>query len=152
MKATASLAIAALALLPTPASADWETTRWGMSPSETLAALDGATSHNPAPDEIYKEAGKSYTPLVVLPVEIEGVAGRASLLFDADDRLTFVLFKPDQIADCRTLQAALTQRHGAPDTLGAGSILISDWQDNGDAVKLTSAPSAAICNLSYSAG
>lgn len=143
-------AIAAIAILAAtvPAQADWETTQWGMSPDAALAVLDGARSHDPAPSEIYEMAGIGYAPLVILPYEIDGVAGQISLLFDAGESLSFVLFAPDDLADCEALGAALTDQHGAADLLSTGAISISDWLADGDAIKLTHVQ-GAVCNLSY---
>lgn len=141
-----------LALAVAPAQANWEGTEWGMSPDAALAVLDGARSHAPEPAEIYEEAGAPYAPLIKLDHAVEGISGEASLLFDSEDKLHFVLFNPADIADCDALGAALTARYGEADALGAGGMSISDWTGDGNAIKLTSFASAGICNLSYSAG
>lgn len=152
MKNRSSLALAAaFATIATTAFADWETTRWGMSQGEVLAVLDGAVRHDPTPAEIYEHAGQSYAPLVKLSQAVEGIAGEVSLLFDSGEQLYFVLFNPADIADCDALGAALTERHGAADAIAAGGFSISDWVADGDAIKLTNAPLAGICNLSLSA-
>jgi len=149
-----SVRSAAVALVLTiaiaPAHASWEGTEWGMSPAQALVVLDGASSHQPAKAEIYEDNGASYAPLVKLDHAIEGVEGTVSLLFDMDERLHFVLFNPRNVADCDALGAALTERYGAAEAAGAGSMSISDWQGDGNSIKLTSFAGAGICNLSYS--
>lgn len=147
-----ALAAGLAAVMPVTVLADWESTRWGMTPEETLAVLDGASSHDPAPQEVYQDGGRDYAPRVKLSREIEGIAGTVSLLFDTDDQLHFVLFNPLDIANCDALDAALTERHGDADAVRAGTFQISDWAADGNGIKLTNAPSAGICSLSYSAG
>ncbi|MDR7126359.1 hypothetical protein J2X53_003201 [Pseudorhodobacter sp. 4114] len=132
-----------------PVHAGWETTQWGMSPDEALAALESAVGHDPTPEEYYQEGGNSYAPLVTMPHGIDGIRGQVSLLFDSGNSLRSVLFNPDDIAECDALHAAITQQHGAPDAMEPGWISIADWVVGADAIKLTNMASARICNLSY---
>lgn len=153
MTITTRSGFAAIALslsVSAPAYAGWETTRWGMSPKESIAVLDGAVEHAPAGNEIYEQGGKKYAPLVKLSREIEGVPGQLSLLFDTDETLRFVMFNPADVAACDALGAALAERYGAADAVGAGAISISDWVDGAEVIKLTKVGSS-VCNLSYSA-
>lgn len=143
--------IAALLLTSAPAMANWEETEWGMSPSAALAVLDSATSHTPSEAEKYDYDGTRYAPLVKQARTIEGVAGEAALLFDADEALSFVVFSPDDAAQCDALAEALLERHGPAEPTGFGATKIYNWADGGDVVRFTNSPDAGFCNLNYSA-
>lgn len=82
---------------------------------------------------------------------IEGVPGEASFLFDADEALRFVVFSPDDTAQCDTLGEALLQRNGPAEPTGFGSTAIYNWDDEGDIVRFTNSADAGFCNLNYSA-
>lgn len=142
-------ALTALIAFAAPAYADWETTNWGMSPDETLAALDGASSHTPAAAELFEYAGATYAPLVTLPHAVDGIEGEATLLFDTSKALQFVVFTPGEIADCDALGAALTERYGDTDATGFGATAIYNWEDGGDIVRFTNSTDAGFCNLNY---
>ena len=148
-KLRAAAALAALIASAAPAHADWEGTTWGMSPEAALAALDGATPHTPDAAELFDYGGASYSPLVKLSHPLDGIEGDVSLLFDADEALQFVVFVPSDIADCDELSTALTQRHGATEATGFGSIAIYNWEENGDIIRFTNSVDSGICNLSY---
>ncbi|WEJ34110.1 hypothetical protein [Devosia sp. SD17-2] len=143
--------IAILLAATAPALANWEGTEWGMSPTAALAALEGATSHIPTEAEQYDYDGSRYSPLVKQSRSIEGVAGEVTLLFDADDSLKFVVFNPDDTAQCDALGDALLERYGSAEPTGFGTTEIYNWEDNGDIVRFTNSPDAGFCNLNYSA-
>lgn len=148
------MASAAFAVLLTagPAVADWEATRWGMTPDEVIAALDGAQSHDFSADEIYLVGDVGYAPRVKLVHDFDGVAGEISMLFDDADTLRFVLFNPADSAACDDLANAVIARHGEGDVLEIGPFTMSDWAAEGDAITLTASEESGICNLSYSEG
>ncbi len=148
---TASATFAVL-LASTPVLADWETTRWGMSPDEALAVLDGAQSHDFSADEIYLVGEVGYAPRVKLAHSLDGIAGEISLLFDDAGTLRIVLFNPAEIGDCGALAAAMRARHGEGDVVAMGPFTMSDWSVDGNAVTLTASEESGICNLSYSEG
>lgn len=145
----ASTAFAVL-LTTMPALADWEATRWGMTPDEALAVLDGAQSHDFSADEIYLVGEVGYAPRVKLAHSLDGIAGEISLLFDDAGTLRIVLFNPAEIGDCGALADAMSARHGDGDVLAMGPFTMSDWSVDGDAVTLTASEESGICNLSYS--
>lgn len=146
-----ALALATLVACTAPALADWEDTQWGMSPDETLAVLDGASSHSPDASEIFLYDDVAYEPLVKLAHTSDGVAGEASLLFHADKKLHFVVFIPDDITQCDVLTSALTEAYGAVESSGFGSTAIYNWMDGNTVVRLTNSADIGICNLSYGA-
>lgn len=152
MKFPCSRLAAALVVLvgaSLPAHADWEVTRWGMTPDEALAALENAVSHDPTPEELYLYDNVAFAPLVKLPHEINGIAGKASLLFDSDSSLSYVLFDPADVAQCEALHETLVAQLGEPDALNTEWMSVSDWVEGPDTVKLTRLASSGICNLSY---
>lgn len=132
-----------------PAHAGWEATHWGMTPDEALTVLDNAVSHDPTPEELYLQEGVTFAPLVKLPHEVNGITGEASLLFDSDSSLTYVMFSPSDVAECEALHETLVAQHGDPDALDTEWMSVSDWVTGPDTVKLTRLASAGICNLSY---
>lgn len=142
-------ALVALIALAAPAHADWEGTRWGMSPGDALAALDGATAYTPAASEQFDYGGVIYSPLVKLSHAMDGIEGQINLLFDAGETLQFVVFSPADISQCDTLGAALTERYGATEPTGFGSTAIYNWESGGDIIRFTNSADAGICNLSY---
>lgn len=144
-------ALAALLACAAPAYADWEGTQWGMSPNETLAVLKSARSHSPAPSETFLYDGASYQPLVKLAHSTEGIEGEATLLFDTDGKLQFVVFMPGDLTQCDLLAAALGERHGDTEVTGFGSTSILNWIDGNNVIRLTNAADIGICNLSYGA-
>lgn len=145
------LGLAALLACATPAIAEWEGTQWGMSPDEALGVLDGAVRHSPDASEIFQYDGAAFEPLVKLEHVIKGVHGEASLLFDGDQRLQFVTFMPEDLAQCDALTETLTEAHGAVDSSGFGSTAIYNWMDGDTVIRLTSSADIGICNLSYGA-
>jgi hypothetical protein len=146
-----ALALALLVGFAAPALANWQGTQWGMSPDETIAVLDGAQAHSPDASEVFQFDGADYQPLVKLTHTIEGIEGEASLLFDADEGLQFVVFIPAQIADCDALTAALTETYGTGEESGFGSTAIYNWTDDDTVIRLTNSADIGICNLSYGA-
>lgn len=139
-------------LVATPVFADWETTSWGMSPDETLAALEGARSHDFTAEEIYLVGDVGYAPRVKLAHDFDGVAGEISLLFDDAETLRFVLFNPADVGDCTALADAVVARHGEAEVLEMGPFTMSDWAADGNAMTLTASEQSGVCNLSYSEG
>jgi hypothetical protein len=134
-----------------PAFAEWQGTQWGMSPDEALSLLDGASAHSPAASEIVQYGGVGYQPLVKLPHQANGIAGKASLLFDAQDKLQFVVFAPDDLQACDDLTAALQREYGAAEESGFGATAIYNWVDDHNVIRLTSSADIGMCNLSYGA-
>ncbi|TBU94667.1 hypothetical protein [Phytopseudomonas dryadis] len=151
IKPSAFLSIMAMALAALPARADWETTRWGMSPDEALSALANAKAHAPAASELYEEGDATYAPLVKTDYRLAGIATTVSLLFDTDDRLAFVLINPVSADDCKALHDHLVQEHGPGTSMSAGTITITDWTGGTDDIKLTAFENGELCNLSYRA-
>ncbi|MEO9340913.1 hypothetical protein ABFT80_26280 [Mesorhizobium sp. SB112] len=136
----------------TPALAGWETTQWGMSPDEALAALDGAETKTPTPAEFYNDRGKTFKPLVKLNTQLDKIKVEASLLFDSDNRLASVLINPTAVDDCMALREHLVAQHGNGNEIKSGPISITEWEAGSDLIKLTATPSIGLCNLSYRPG
>ncbi len=146
-----SLPLMMIAALSASAHADWEGTQWGMSPDETLAVLDGASPHSPAASEIFEYDGAQYNPLVKAAHVIEGVEGEASLLFDGDEALYFVVFSPNDLAQCDALTTALSTLYGDVEPTGFGTTAIYNWESGENIIRLTNSVDIGICNLSFGA-
>lgn len=119
-----------------------------MSPEEALISLDVAEVHEPTSDDFYEEDGQRYVPRIVLPHEVEGIAGRVSLLFDSADALRFIAFAPNDLSDCVALKAGLTNLYGRGEVVENSAISITGWTADGDAIKLFDSLPLKICTLS----
>lgn len=115
----------ALASAATPAAADWNYTRWGMSPDEVLAA-------NPA----LRADVDEYHSIRASLVRVSGTHredGRDYVVrfgFDAENRLNTVYVEPTNARDCRRVLAAIEARVGQGDRNGVPDLLDSRvWQD-----------------------
>src|ERR1700744_2220675 len=97
-----ALAFAAAVLLFTSAArADWQFTRWGMTPDQVVKASRGA-AHNASSDETTANApvGSSEQMLVIIPTYVTGdLQFIVDFYFDSDKKLTRVnlhLSSPDK--------------------------------------------------------
>lgn len=92
------LAVAALAMagLATPALADWQYTKWGMSPDEVITAANGTAQK--VKDEKDKRVRK-------LPRLATGKASEGKVNFDVeffflDNKLSLIRYQPTGTMDC----------------------------------------------------
>jgi len=113
MRKPMTIAAVALALLAVPASANWNTTRWGMTPEQVIAAFPGAV----ATEATKGSDVKGMHQLATAPWKDGDVAMEAAFLFGADG-LAFVGLRVSDTAQCAAYKATLIVRHGAGKVMG----------------------------------
>ena len=120
-------ALLAASAMAAPAAADWQYTRWGMSPEQVVAASRGAVQMGPPP------SGKTYENLTGRARGVHTEAGAsfdAYFHFDADLRLARVALERTGGTDCATLHNRLLAELGKPAKSTRQSFAtIDQWQD-----------------------
>ncbi|TBA91086.1 hypothetical protein [Rhizobium ruizarguesonis] len=129
-----SLTIAALLLVAVPAKADWQYTKWGMSPEDVIAAApheNGLKITSDDKENDYQEIEGIYSA--------ERFHFRASMLFVERKLYAVHLATEDGGFECSDLRLALTDIYGASVEHGSklfGHNLLRNtdfdlWRDNG---------------------
>ncbi len=139
-------AISVLAIMSTgPALADWQYTRWGMSPREVIEASGGAAKpHNNLADN-----GPTQRSKVVAPYRSGEHLFRSRFVFDPLDRLIIVMLELSDPSKCPELYRDLTSAYGPPQSFGVGRSLPKWWdKKNGNAVLLIDL-SKSSCSIQY---
>lgn len=114
MKSLPALSLVAITLFgASPARADWEYTRWGMTPREVIASSAGRASR--APPARQNRLGRSGNWVVGREV-MDGLELDATFRF-YQDRLENIRLTPVQQSaeTCASFLAVLERRFGAPD-------------------------------------
>lgn len=127
--------IALILATPNPAAADWQYTKWGMTPDEVIAASNGAASEStPSPDsepsEIVTLASADYVA--------SGYEFWVSFGFSADRRLSEVSLSLRDSDKCVYLADALDRRYGRPVSREGGLLTVITWHepDSGNSSEL----------------
>jgi hypothetical protein len=122
--AWAPLIVAGMA---TPAAADWQYTRWGMSPEQVVAASNGMVQLGPPPQ------GKTYDNLTGRALgkhERDGATFLAFFHFDAANGLAKVALERSGGTACAALQGALVAQLGPPAKSTRNNFAtIEEWRD-----------------------
>jgi len=120
-------ALLAAAASAAPVRADWQYTRWGMSPDQVVAASGGAVQLGPPP------SGKTYDGLTgrARGVYQEGGASfDAYFHFDQANGLSKVALERTGGTACAAIHAGLVARHGQPAKSTRQSFAtIDQWTD-----------------------
>lgn len=106
-----ALALSALACSALPAAADWQYTRWGMTPDQVRAASDGVARPNA---DRKLDAGGLEAALTA-PYQGAAIPFTAVFLFDASGKLKLVTLNPVGGIACPVIVQALSANHGAPE-------------------------------------
>lgn len=148
----ALLALVLSIQLSTPAAADWEFTRWGMTVEQVQAASGNTLDTIPE----YRRPGMRIG--ATLPI-LEGVfkAGAfrfyVNYHFDAQGMLELVDLQPDNYTIGREIESALLARYGRPivDKSGGSCAACYEWQDleRGNVVNFYRTPSINSIRLRY---
>jgi hypothetical protein len=123
----ALLTIAVALLVPGRASADWQYTRWGMTPAEVVAASGGrATGVESEPDErVFELDYRAVAPYRAMNVEVE-----ARFFFtQGSGRLAAVKLIPTDVGRCDALRGAVEAVHGRSSHQDFGFGSTWRWRD-----------------------
>ena len=127
MRISPVLTFAILAASAAPAAADWQYTRWGMSPEQVVAASRGAVQLGPPP------SGKTYDGLTGRARGVHNEAGASFDVyfhFDARVGLARVALERTGGADCAALHNRLLGALGRPASSTRQSYAtIDQWRD-----------------------
>lgn len=126
----ASIFVFALALaigLVHPAMANWQFTKWGMTPEQVIAASGGKASMTSAENLRSRSAG-SLTAKVEMPYSVGEFEFRADFSFDQNNQLAEVTLNLKK-GTMSALRVALEQKYGAALPRG-------NWHSEGDEILL----------------
>lgn len=143
---------------PTPASADWQNTKWGMSVEDVKRVRPDARE---APPDVVKELRTDSTlPVLVDAYSTSEFKFRAVFSVDRRSRkLMQVRLDLPLAHDCSRLKEALTTRYGAPRTdsdykVGQQVLFyIASWRGGNDQISwmhwLAAGKDPEACNVTY---
>lgn len=121
------LIVVAAVLLPAQALADWQYTRWGMTPAQVQQASRGAAKQNP---NVVADTGTHRSERALLSARYRAgrFAFRALFFFDnASQKLVKVRLLLTGGGHCTDLRADLMNVYGAPLSQAAG--IATRWRD-----------------------
>lgn len=127
--------------------ADWQYTKWGMSPEE----VQSATGVDPVENEEDANGGPSYTPFYV-GYNGAGIPFLAYFVFSrASNGLIIVRLKASPNTDCASLSGKLKEIYGTP----SSSVEVSNtyyrrWRDVKNKNSITYWENKGRCTIDYS--
>lgn len=123
----AAMSAAYAALLVSPAAADWQYTRWGMTPQQVIAASKGAARQN-ANVAVDTGTHRDERALLDAPYSAGRMSFRVQFFFsNANRRLVKVRLVLVGGADCSDVRADLMNVYGSPLSQAAGVVV--RWRD-----------------------
>jgi hypothetical protein len=128
-----SLAVLGLALLAlsAPAAADWEKTKWGMSPQQVRTAMGAAPGAGIAGDNM-----PGYT-VGNVGTWAKGTFSFRAVYYYRSNALALVLLQLNS-GDCAALRSALVGAHGEPTTAQRNAVFESAiWRDTARKEQMT---------------
>ena len=127
--------IMALAAVTPLAHADWQYTRWGMSPADVVAASGGAVQV--VEPIAFPNIGRSIKAKG--PYTAGDLAFNAAFYFSQDDKLVMIGLGQHGVGECSQTQSALSAKYGAPTDTGQRDRKRLIWRDEatGTAVEWT---------------
>lgn len=138
-------ALAAASLSATPALANWQSTRWGMSVDEVLAAVPGSIPHSNSKLDVGTQVVRA-----AANYNAGGVDSVAFLLFEGGLRFSRVLILPKKMENCSDLSRKLHEAYGEPlDSTGHRSIFSYRWRDTDKGNIVVYANIGYECSISY---
>lgn len=125
--AIAAVGIASL-MYAYPAQADWQYTKWGMTPAEVTKASGGKAG----PNADTSQSTSDETAKLTLPYVTGDLSFSAYFLFDnRTDKLTSVRLKLSDGSRCGDLYRALALKYGNPDRPSRSALMTSaGWRDS----------------------
>lgn len=134
-------AVTCMLAAASPAVADWQYTRWGMTPQQVVAASRGAAKPN-TDNEAHRD---NYKTLLKAPFAAGEHRFTASFIFNNQNRLIRVSLLMEG-GNCESLGFTLRSQYGQSTTRGLGSTWRDEVRKNNVAFI---AWNAARCNLEY---
>jgi len=110
-----------------PAAANWQFTKWGMTPEQVIAASAGKASMTSAENSRGRSAG-SLTAKVEMPYSVGEFEFRADFSFDQNNQLAEVTLQLET-GTMSALRVALEQKYGA-------ALPHGNWHSEGDEIIL----------------
>ena len=103
-------ALAATALVASPALADWENTRWGSSEADVLAAVEGAVrDQGDADDRVWEQDQR-----ITRSGDYHGMPAEWVFFFDEKGGLSLIKIKPEDFTKCADFLKAAEAPLGKP--------------------------------------
>jgi hypothetical protein len=138
MRAFLRIAAFAFALVPTAALADWQYTKWGMSPEEVVAASNG-NAHLVSEAEAAKTFRSAEYVVLLAKGDHSADGEKFSVIFDFTKqakRLQGVTLKATDPSRCYIYRRVLLNKYGAPVDTNRGPTEDLKWRDlpSGNAV------------------
>jgi hypothetical protein len=133
-----------------PANADWQYTKWGMTPAEVVAASDGKAVPDEKPStNIRGEVSKLKAPHAAGDYEF-----LATFSFDKSDKLATVLLFLKGPTKCDLLRDEVISKYGSPQRSATSSLIRElSWLvvEENTKIMLSNLGSGTLCTLEYSA-
>jgi hypothetical protein len=124
-----TFALAALFFSGTAASADWQFTKWGMTPEQVQKASKGAALETPATERAAKTPINGLqVPLLSMPYTSGDLQLNALFYFDKQRRLARV-----ELEGAKRAEQDLRTKYGPPDEVGSSSLL--KWYRDKDEIQ-----------------
>ena len=99
-----ALALCGFIVVASPANADWQYTRWGMTPEQVKTSSRGAATENTDTELDAKELKAKLTA----PYRSGALLFRADFLFNSANKLSVVRLKLDDSGSCISLISQLS--------------------------------------------
>jgi hypothetical protein len=151
MQAT-RLCLLLLLLVTVPAGANWQYTKWGMTPAQVVAASHGAaTETTPAQQAGERISATGEVALLTAPWQAGRFRFTALFFFSTGRRLTHVTLNLETAdpSDGDRLLGSLRQKYGAAFSSKANDFFTMEiWHYQGDQVSYTAA-AGKLFNLQY---
>ena len=147
-----AVAAISLTLLATPASADWQYTKWGMTTEQVSAASKGQMKRCGAACD--KQTTPTETALLYAPYQSGKFPFTAFAFFNNQTKkLAFVSLRLDDPTMGFELVGALKGKYGQPESKSATQVMnLYVWRSGGDQIDVTligSSPNDTSTTLSY---
>lgn len=130
--------------LPRVSHADWQYTRWGMSPEDVMAASAGIARAN---DDRGKDATGVFRALLKADYDALGHEFTAYFGFDANNQLVHIGLEPNDPSQCGAIRADMLSTYGPPEHTAAWD-LMKWWHEPTGNLVLWAV--YGTCSLSYS--
>ena len=120
------LIVACVMLAATPASADWEFTKWGMTPAQVMAGSSGMVSAMPK-DEVKRDDADHWEISLRGDIKANGKVRPASFMFDTTSGGLRCVIYNGLGSDAGVLKQELVKKYGDGKQETFGDLQSIDW-------------------------